>query len=145
MAGDTVSCSGRFCVDETIIMQECSHTQTAWWQPCLKFGGSHGRICLCLLVRGCADFGIVDVSCSWLVLHSQQSQSFSSSSPSYRPKGSRNWRAIKGALKRSNCQCDCLHFSAVKEWKYRSRCNEDRVNSFWKYISMCPCATASGR
>lgn len=27
MAGDIVFCSGRFCADETIIIQEGSHTQ----------------------------------------------------------------------------------------------------------------------
>lgn len=108
MAGDIVFSSERFCADETLVIPECSRAQTASWQPCLKFGSSQRRICLCLLERGCVDFGVVDASCSWLVLYSQQSQSVSSSSPSHRPRGSRNWRAIKEALKRGNCQHDCL-------------------------------------
>lgn len=87
-----------------------THTQTALWQPCLKFRHSQRRLCFCRHERGCIDLGIVDMSCSWLVLRSQQSQSVSSSSPSRRPMGSRNWRAIKEALKRSYRQHDCLRF-----------------------------------
>lgn len=137
MAGDIVFCPEHFCTDQTIIIQERSHTQTAWWQLCLKLRSSRQRICLCLLERGWVDFGIVDTSCSWLVLHSQQSQSASSSSLSHRPRGSRNWRAIKEALKRGNCQHDCLRFLAVKEWKYRSGCIKDTVNSFGNTFRLC--------
>lgn len=70
------------------------------------------------------------MSCSWLVLYSQQSQSVSSSTPSQNPRGSRNCCAIKEALKRSNCQHDCLRFLAVKQCKYRSGCSKDRLNCF---------------
>ncbi len=146
MAGDIVFCSGGFCADETIIIRERSHAQTASWQPCLKFRGSQRRICLCLLERGWVDFSIVGMSCSWLVLHSQQSQSVSSSSPSPHPRGSRNWRAIKEALKGGNCQHDCLRcFLAVREWKYRSGCNKDRANSFGNTSHCVLCATANKR
>lgn len=120
-----------------------THRQTALWQPCLKFRSSQRRICSCLLERGCVDFGTVDMSCSWLVLHSQQSQSVSSSSPSQRP-----WGGIDVPLKRlwreATVSMTASRFLAVQEWKYRCGCNEDRVNSFWKYISMCRALQRSG-
>lgn len=80
---------------------------------------------------------VVDVSCSWLVLHSQQSQSVSSSSPSHLPRGSRNWRAIKEALKRGNCQHDCLRFLAVKEWKYRSGAIRTEWTALEIHLTVC--------
>lgn len=147
MAGDTVSCSGRFGADETAIIQERSHTQTASWQPCLQFGSSQRRICLCLLERGCVDCGTVSVSCSWLVLHSRQSQSLSSSSPSQRPRGSGNWRAIKEALKRSNCQHGCLRF--FRQW--RNGCTVlGAMRTQWRafleiHLTVCPRAASNQR
>lgn len=146
MAGDIVLCPEHFCADQTII-QERSHTLRQHCdssQLCLKSRSSERRICLCLLERGWVDFGIVDTSCSWLVLHRQQSQSASSSSLSQHPRGSRNWRAIKEALKRGDCQHDCLRFLAVKEWKHRSGCIKDTANSSGNTFHCVLCATRTG-
>lgn len=137
MAGDIVFYSEHFCADQTIIIQERSHTQTASWQPCLKFRSSQRRICLCLLERGWVDFGIVDTSCSWLVLHSQQSQSVSSSSPRHHPRGRRNWRAIKEALKRGNCQHDCLRFFNSEGMEVQIWVQWGQSEQLWKYSSLC--------
>lgn len=81
------------------------------------------------------DFGTVDRSCCcWLVLHSRQSQSVSSSSPSQHPRGRRNWRAIKEALKRGNCQHDCLRF--FKQWRNGST-DVGAIRTRWTALEIC--------
>lgn len=66
-----IFCSGHSCADETLITQECSGTDSSVTAMPSIQGFTKADMLLSMLERD-DNFSVVDMSCSWLVLRSQQ-------------------------------------------------------------------------